>query len=435
MSITYTDKVDKIGSPFAEINKITAANMNEIKANINGIIDGQVKIIVVVQEAADLAGVLDATKDYLIDGIIDMGSTPIQVPATGIQLTGLGFNVSKLISSEPNYTMFTNGSAGDVLITGIGIEVTGASSKVFDLNNTAQGGLGAVELQTVNFNDCIDLGTLTGYRQFLANGCGWFGCSDGLKFDGVWIGGARITTSIVRGQLAGTIFKGEVGQTFASRLITDINIEIPAGVVGFDFAEANFINDREFQILGAVFSGSGTYLNDVDGDSIKSFFQNNTVLNGSTEVVNTFVGGQSISSADATTNILTQSIFEDLVLTTVGTRLVHFTEVNGVWTYLASTPITIELEAVFTFSGSNNNIIAVNLVHVDASNGNAETVIRTGRATLNGGGGSDRAENMPFIAQVDMEKDDVLKWQIANESSNSDIDTLEDSIVIIDLKG
>ena len=54
---------------------------------------------VLVKTASDLAGTLDSTVEYFIDGIIDMGSQAIELPAGGLNFTGYNFNVSKLISS------------------------------------------------------------------------------------------------------------------------------------------------------------------------------------------------------------------------------------------------------------------------------------------------------------------------------------------------
>ena len=68
--------------------------------------------IVVTQSnfATTIGGVIDSTKDYFIDGIIDLGTTQITVPPTGITITGYSFDLSALTSSEDNYTMFVSES-------------------------------------------------------------------------------------------------------------------------------------------------------------------------------------------------------------------------------------------------------------------------------------------------------------------------------------
>jgi len=54
---------------------------------------------VIVKQASDF-GVIDSTKEYFIDGIINMGATQITVPITGITLRGYSFDLSGLTSTE-----------------------------------------------------------------------------------------------------------------------------------------------------------------------------------------------------------------------------------------------------------------------------------------------------------------------------------------------
>ena len=84
-----------------------------------------------------LGGVIDSTKEYFIDGIIDLGTTQITVPSTGITIKGYSFDISGLTSNEDNYTMFISESivigSGNVLGSDYYIGVTGANSKVYEL--------------------------------------------------------------------------------------------------------------------------------------------------------------------------------------------------------------------------------------------------------------------------------------------------------------
>ena len=60
-----------------------AINVNA--TTINSLLLSQQESVIVVKSADDFA-VIDSTKVYYIDGIIDMGSTSIEVPAGGISL-------------------------------------------------------------------------------------------------------------------------------------------------------------------------------------------------------------------------------------------------------------------------------------------------------------------------------------------------------------
>ena len=145
-----------------------------------------------------LGGVIDSTKNYFIDGIIDLGTTQITVPPTGITISGYSFDLSGLTSSEDNYTMFTSpvGGSGGVSISGLLIEVNGTNSKVYDLVDAT--GFNVVETGRINYENCTSLGELNGYRQGLEVNSGRFGGSPELCLSGTWLGGFRVSTSIVR---------------------------------------------------------------------------------------------------------------------------------------------------------------------------------------------------------------------------------------------
>ena len=119
---------------------------------------------IVVTEASQLAGVLDSTKQYFIDGVIDMGSQSIEVPASGLSLFGYGFDLSQLISTANTYSMYTSpvGGSGNLLLTDLAVTTSGISSQVFNI--TDSNGTHAIEHNRVNFNACTSLGEITDYR-------------------------------------------------------------------------------------------------------------------------------------------------------------------------------------------------------------------------------------------------------------------------------
>ena len=99
-----------------------------------------------------LGGVIDSTKQYFLDGVIDMGSTQITVPPTGITILGLSFDISGLTSSEDNYTMFISESigigSGNMLGADYYVSVTGAGSKVYEIYDAT--GFNAFEFARIN---------------------------------------------------------------------------------------------------------------------------------------------------------------------------------------------------------------------------------------------------------------------------------------------
>ena len=120
-----------------------------------------------------------------------MGTQSIEVPAGGINLKGYNLGISKLISTAAAYTMFTSpvGGSGDVLGGDFAMDVSGASSQVFNLIGAT--GSGAVEFARINYDNCTSLGTLDNYRQGLEEGSGRFGGTPTLTLKGTWVGGFR----------------------------------------------------------------------------------------------------------------------------------------------------------------------------------------------------------------------------------------------------
>ena len=64
--------------------------------------------IIVTQDNFEttIGGLIDSTKEYFLDGIINMGSTQITIPPAGLTLRGYSFDLSGLVSTEDNYTQF-----------------------------------------------------------------------------------------------------------------------------------------------------------------------------------------------------------------------------------------------------------------------------------------------------------------------------------------
>ena len=204
----------------------------------------------IVTQPADLAGVLDSTKEYFIDGIIDMGTQSIEIPAGGLYIKGYNFDISGLVSTEPNFTLFTSpvGGSGNLLMADCFIDISGTNSQVYDIvSNT---GFEAVEVGRINYNNCTSLGTIDNYRQGLEDGTGRFGGSPSLTLKGNWLGGYRATTTIVRSLSASMtepLFKAGAAFVMQSRFHTDINCDLPALAALFDFDAVNFPNPSTLQ--------------------------------------------------------------------------------------------------------------------------------------------------------------------------------------------
>ena len=267
--------------------------------------------IIVTQDniATTLGGVIDSTKEYFLDGIIDLGTTQITVPTTGMTLKGFSFDVSGLTSSEDNYTMFVSETiligSGNVLGTDYLVTVDGANSKVYELYDAT--GFNAFEFTRVNYIDCTNLGDIYDYRQGLEFGTGRFSGSPSLTLHGLWRGGYRITTSIVR-SLAGTmtepLFKAGFLFQMNSRFLTDMNVDLPTLAPLLDFIPADFPNPSTLQLKGCIITRDGAD-NPADTNITPNVLNSDLCSNWDNNIgiPNTFIGGVSEITTEVTTTI------------------------------------------------------------------------------------------------------------------------------------
>lgn len=365
--------------------------------------------IVAVTTSSDLSGTLDSTKAYVIDGVVDMGGTSIAVPSGGLSIMGHGFGVSKLITSDTNATLFTGASSGDLFLTSLEVEVTGTGGKVFDLTN---GGSGAIEFNTVNFNNCTSLGSLKDYRQLLARNVAFFAPQDGLEFLGPWSGGlAVVDTIVILLPASTTLFKAGTGFLVGSSVRSNMNaISVNASAAVWDFSPSNFTPDGAFSLTNFRTSATDPLPN-IASSSVKVNFASCTGIR------NTYPGGNwTIGTAIATTG--TDSLVK-LAGTTTYSNLEWFSgSVTNAFHYDSTLEIDVTISATLSFSGGNNDQIVVQLRLFDDS---ASAYVNIGpefTATMNSAG---RVENVNFQGITTVNKDDRIEVWVRNVTDSSNI--------------
>ena len=393
---------------------------------------------VVVTEAADLSGALDSTKEYFIDGIVDMGSQSITLPQGGLSLTGYNFDVSKLTSSAAGYTMFVSpvGGSGNLIGKDYAIEVTGAGSQVYNI--TSSEGFDAFEFARVNYNDCESLGSITNYRQGLEVGTGRFGGKPELELIGTWVGGYFIDTSIVRSLDDGaySLFKAGAGFTMASRFRSNQNIDLPASASFIDFSASNFTNPSTLQLMGAIVTRDGAFdatdanitPNVTEGELVSDWSNNNGMPN-------TFEGGSVGVTTEATTVIPTPNVFVDVNATLwTSADLQHFDSPSpGQLRHLGNTPREFKVIADFILDSSNGDDITLRVVRWDDSASTFITVLDQTREVNNFQGGRDAAFFNININTV-LDTNDFIKLQVANVAATNDITAESDSYYIVEAR-
>lgn len=389
--------------------------------------------VVVVTQASDF-GTIDSTKVYLIAGIIDMGSTSIEVPSSGMSIIGYTFDVSQLISSENNYTMFTSpvGGSGNVLVENVGLTASGTSSKVFDL--TSATGFDAFEFNVVNYNNCTSLGEISGYRQGLESGTGRFGGTPELTLSGTWVGGYFIDTSIVRGLTDGAYSLYKAGTAFSmnSRFRSNQNIDLNSTVSFFDFSTSNFPNANTVQLDGCLISRNGVFdaedstiiPNMAKGD-IQTYWKNNTGIE------NTFVGGLNTVTSAVTTTVSAGSTFYDLEAVWTATDLQHFdSPASGELRHLGVNPIEFQFVSDLTLESTQNNVLEVRVTKWDDST--SQWIPQQGiKRQVNSLVGGRDVAFFTYIGNVKLNQNDKVKLQVANNNGNNDVTAEVDSFIRI----
>ena len=287
-----------------------------------------------------------------------MGSTSIEIPSGGINIKGYDFNISGLISSEPNYIMFTSpvGGSGDIIWVDFKIEVTGVSSQVLDVNGST--GNEAFEIARINFNGCSSLGEIDTYRQGLETGTGRFGGTPNLVLSGFWSGGYFIDNSIVRGLTDGFYSLYEEGTSFImnSRFRSNHNADLNLNISFVDFSGLNFLNENTLQLDGCIITRNGisnasdmTIIPNITKEELPSRWKNNVGL------PNTFVGGQLSITSEVTTIISASGVFEDVAGTYVDSDLQHFdTPSNGQLRHIGDSPNEFKVIVTGVFDCSPN---------------------------------------------------------------------------------
>lgn len=375
--------------------------------------------------ATTLGGVIDSSKEYFIDGVVDLGSTQITVPTTGITLKGFSFDVSGLVSSDDNYTMFISESigigSGNILGADFYISVTGAGSKVYELYDAT--GFNAFEFVRVNYNNCSSLGDIYNYRQGLESGTGRFGGSPSLTLHGLWEGGYRITTSIVRslsGLMTAPLFKKGIAFQMSSRFLTDINCDLPTLAPFCDFDTGSFPNPSTVQIKGAIFSRDGSF-NANDNNIFSNLSASDLVCDWDNNIgiPNTFVGGSLNNTTQVTTNIITQGEAVDLDGNWSSVDLQHFdSPSNGRLRHIGINPREYNVSWDFVIDGASNGEYEIFLIKIDTL-ANVSVEYRQIRVVNNLQGGRD-VGYWNGQTSVILNQNDFIFWQIANVTGNQD---------------
>lgn len=396
--------------------------------------DSQLSKRISVTSPLQLAGTLDSTIEYFIDGIVDFTGTgiSIEVPQGGLNFAGYNFDASQLVCSDDNYTMFTSpaGGSGNLLGKDYSVEVSGTNSKVYNL--VGDTGNEAFEFARINYNNCTSLGEIDNYRQGLESGTGRFSGTPELTLTGVW-SGMRISTSIVRNiSNISALFKAGTGLTFSGRFITDINCDLPATGALLDFSPANITNDESLVIQGAfitrqgVINPSDTGLTpNIDQDSVKSNWDSNTGLANTTKYI------KANSTVEVATTVSAINTYYALLGTFVVEREVHFDmPANGEFRLLTGTGDYL-VSGDITIVGTANNVVDIRVTKSSDGGSTWPTEVNHISRVINNLAGGRDVAFFPISFVANLDKNDRLRLEVENKTAANNVTMEIDSFFIV----
>lgn len=409
--------------------------LQDILDNTSGGGGGDLDNRVVVTQASDF-GVIDSTKEYFLDGIIDFTGTglSIEVPSGGIYITGYNFDTSGLKCTDAAFTLFTSpvGGSGNILFKDFFIDIQGVGSEVYDI--VGDTGFEAIEVDRINFNNCVSLGTVDTYRQGLETGTGRFGGTPELTLAGTWVGGYFIDTSIVRSlsNSAFSLYKAGTAFVMNSRFRSNQNIDLPALANFVDFAPANFTNPSTLQLEqciitrnGVADAGDSNLTPNISASDLESSWTSNNGL------PNTFEGGRANVTVEATTTIV-QNVFTDLLGTWTTSGLQHFdSPSNGQLRQLGNSPREYKVLSSIVLEGNQNDIVTIKIVKFDSS-ATSFIDVETQTRTINQLQGSRNVGFFSIFAVVTLDQNDYVKIQVTDTTGSNDVTAEIDAFLIVD---
>ena len=388
--------------------------------------------IVFVSSGDQLAGDLQSDVVYILDGAIDLGDVTITVPDTGLNIQGLGCQVSSLHSFETNHTMFSGG--GSLNISDITITEGGTGSKVFDYVGTT--GSENITLSDVVFNGCVDLGSIANLDQYVEDITRRINGTPSMVFDGN-INQARIAPSLISGvddTFSGAIFSAGALLSIAGRFSFEVNVDLGALAAFSDFSVVNFsdpsafvINDSVFARNGALNADDSTILPNTLASDVESNFKNNVGIG------NTFEGGKLTITSEVVTQLsgVPVNTFIDLEGVFTASFLDHFDQPqNNQLRNITVSPREYSVSINKAISGTASDLIELKVVKWDDSESMFVDVISQTRAVNNAQGSNDLAF-FDMQTAVSLDINDFLVVQVANLTAARDVTALIDDFMLV----
>jgi len=420
--ITFTNKADSLSNPAPAINKIVAADMNEIKTSVNDLYDAlpaTVTEYIIVDNIDDLPSSVNGVKTLAADTCYFIVK---EIDLLGDRLVGSSNTTILGTSSETSILTSTGLTAGIALFsTQYTTPIRHISFKDVDtaLAIQATANQGAFDWTGVNFVNVPNVGVLNGGDNFIFSK-GSLINSQKMRFTGSW-GTIALESSLFRGDgTAGNVLDLDSSCIVTRRFRVIYSAIIASSLsVGIDVDASATIPIEGFILDTVSFSGGGAYLGGLDQNSIYSLFSGCTGITNTRELSNYYM-----NSNATVTDIVTQGVAVKIAGTTTSNSLTQkFTNTNNRATYTGGITRAFKVVAISTvLSVSPNDQVGIYISKNEQLIVSSETYITTD--------GSNKAENGVVQAIVELATGDFIEIWVENSTDTSDL-TIRDMNVVI----
>lgn len=348
------------------------------------------------------------------------------ITSENVTFAGYSQNINRISSTQPNI-VFLESTGADVFFVELQVSITGANSKVVQMNGT---GLEAIEIVNSSWNSSVEWGTLDNIRQAFINGFFSVNAQRGFLIttgiDGYRMDNCRIINPVEY------IARAAVGIPVGNVRV-NTNSDLPSGCIAFQFDYDNF-TDNSYLLKDGFYNGLGQVAKDftdagrdtdIAQDSRRSFFQNNQGNLG----VNTSIGGTASVTTEITTPVAATNTRYKLLGTMVASKLVHFTLPNdNELTYGNTQNRLLDIFISATLRSNQDDTVVLWVQKWDDSAGAYVDVAKKSKLIQRLSGPRDIAEYVIFT-ETEMNDNDRIELWAENLTSTANITLEEDSIV------
>lgn len=353
----------------------------------------------------------------------DFGVYTLFIPSSvgGCHIKGFSQQVNKITSSQSGISLIETEGGTNLSITELQIETTDPTSQAIKFNG---GGNKALDLNFLEFRPNTNWGQLIDCLQLFTTGCFSFGALQGFSLSGTCGGFALTDTRVINcgDYILGVDTSVGAATLGLQNIRTNVNATVPSGSFGFQFVEANFVNDASFSIKDARFDGAGQMVDDlVPGvpaeRSVKSFFFD---VQGPLRKI-TRPGIEWELTTQATTTISTvgdAGRTKLLGITTVdpATEVYLQQTGNNEFTHQADIEIDYIIGGQLVIDGNPNRVLKISIVK------NGTTVLKSySSAVKNSVGGADVVIFQFSKTNVMLSQGETIQFDVANMTDTSNV--------------